>query len=219
MEELSTDYLFHRAFENAAIGMALVSPDGRWLKVNRSVCDIVGYSEQELLSKTFQEITHADDLDLDLAFMGQLARAEIPHYHMEKRYLHRAGHLIWIHLSVSVVRREDSTPRFYISQIEDISARKALEFQLRVAIEERERLIKELESSARQNRELRDQLVTICAWTNRIFHDGRWMSADEFLASYLGLHLTHGMSDEGRALFLAESQRLMQAQPPRDKPK
>ena len=215
MDKFTSDDLFHRAFEDAAIGMALVSVEGRFLKVNRAVCALVGYPEEELLHKTFQEITHPEDLDLDLAFLTQLALGEIPLYRMEKRYYDRAGRIIWVHLSVSAVRREDGTPRFYISQIEDITARKDLENELRSAVVDRERLIGELEASIKQNEELREKLLTICAWTNRIFHDGRWMSADEFLGSYLGLNVTHGISEEGRAMFMAQASGLPELPPKR----
>jgi PAS domain S-box-containing protein len=95
-EALTAGSLFQNAFEFAAIGMALVSPEGKWLCVNRSVCDITGYSEAELLERTFQDITHPDDLDLDLANVKKMLAGKIKTYQMEKRYipqerLHRVG--------------------------------------------------------------------------------------------------------------------------------
>jgi PAS domain S-box-containing protein len=85
---------FQNAFEHAAIGMALVAPDGRWVKVNRSLCSLVGYSEEELLTKTFQDITHPDDLSDDLAFVRQMLAKEIRTYGLEKRYIHKSGRII-----------------------------------------------------------------------------------------------------------------------------
>ncbi|MEX0978870.1 MAG: PAS domain S-box protein, partial [Pirellulales bacterium] len=82
---------FRGAFEHAAIGVALVALDGRFLKVNRSLCRSVGYSQEELCATDFQSITHPDDLQADLALVDQLRRGEIDHYHMEKRYFHKQG--------------------------------------------------------------------------------------------------------------------------------
>lgn len=121
---------FISAFEYAAIGMALVSPEGRWLKVNRSLCEVVGYSEAELLTRTFQDITHPDDLETDLHYVRQMLSGEIQTYQMEKRYLHKQGHVIWVLLSVSLVRNEVGKPLYFISQIQNITQRKKTEAEL-----------------------------------------------------------------------------------------
>ncbi len=122
---------FRGAFETAAIGMAIRSLEGRWLKVNRSLCEIVGYTEEELLAKTFQDITHPDDLDTDLAYIRALLAGEIKYYRMEKRYFHKQGHIAWILLSVSLVRDIHNNPLYFITQIEDITERKKAEEVLR----------------------------------------------------------------------------------------
>jgi PAS domain S-box-containing protein len=184
------DSLFQNAFEHAAIGMALVAPDGKWLRVNRSVCEITGYSEAELLQRSFQDITHPDDLDLDLANVGKMLASEIDSYQMEKRYFHKNGAIVWALLSVSLVRDNDGKPRFFISQIQDITSRKESERQLG-------------EASA-EIAKLRKGLLKICAWTKRIEIDGRWIPVDEFLSDHLHLKLTHGMSVEGARLFHKE---------------
>lgn len=129
----STD-LFECAFHHATIGMALVAPNGSWLQVNRALCDIVGYTEAELLATTFQAITHAADLQTDLAFVQQLLSGEISAYRMEKRYLHREGHVVWVLLSVSLVRHTDGSPRYFISQIKDIDERKRIEAELHATL-------------------------------------------------------------------------------------
>lgn len=122
---------FSSAFENAPIGLGLVSPEGRWIKVNKSLCDLLGYSVEELQKKTFQDITHPEDLEADLQYVGQMLRSEIRTYQMEKRYLHKDGHIIWIALSVSLVRDHKGEPLHFISQIEDITARKRAAEELR----------------------------------------------------------------------------------------
>ena len=187
---LSGDSLFQNAFEHAAIGMALVAPEGKWLRVNRSVCEITGYSEQELLEHSFQDITHPDDLDLDLANVGKMLTGEIDSYQMEKRYYHKNGAIVWVLLSVSLVRDEKAQPRFFISQIQDITSRKESEQQL--------------EAASAEIAKLRKGLLKICAWTKRIEVDGRWIPVDEFLSEHLHLKLTHGMSIEGARLFQKE---------------
>lgn len=118
---------FRSAFEHAAIGMAVVGLDGRWLRVNRSLCEIVGFSEQELLASDFQSITHPQDLNLDLEYVRRLVAGEVRTYQMTKRYFHRDGHIVWVLLSVSLVRGEDAEPLYFISQIQDISESKATE--------------------------------------------------------------------------------------------
>lgn len=122
---------FQSTFDFAAIGMALVGLDGRWLRVNRALCDIVGYTEAELLAKTFQDITHPDDLDTDLNNVRQLVAGEITSYQMEKRYFHKAGHEVWVLLSVSLVRDPEGKPVHFISQIQNINDRKQAEKALR----------------------------------------------------------------------------------------
>jgi PAS domain S-box-containing protein len=134
---------FRDAFEFAAIGMALVAPDGRWLRVNPSLCRIVGYSPEELLATTFQAITHPEDLDKDIQFVERMLEGAMPHYQMEKRYLHKIGQAVWILLSVSLVRDGDGRPLFFVSQIQDISARKEAEARL-IESELRYRIIADL---------------------------------------------------------------------------
>ena len=118
---------FAQAFRHAAIGMALVLPDGRWLQVNDAMCSMLGYSEPELLALSFQDITHPDDLAADMVLVQQVLVGERPSYHMEKRYLHREGHLVHALLSVSLVRDEHGEPLYFVSQVQDISERKAFE--------------------------------------------------------------------------------------------
>ncbi len=125
VEELRrSELLLRAALEGSAIGMALVAPDGRWLKVNKALCDIVGYSEEELLARTFQDITHPDDLDADLGLLRETLEGRRSAYQLEKRYLHRNGHQVWVQLNVALVRDVRGQPLEFVSQIQDISARK-----------------------------------------------------------------------------------------------
>lgn len=132
--------MFQGTFEQAAVGIAHVSPDGDFLRINRRFCDIVGYSPQEMINKTFQEITHPEDLDADLAFVNQLLRGEIENYSMEKRYYHQQGHIVWVNLTVALMRKPDGNPEYMISVAEDISERKAAQ----KALQESEARFREL---------------------------------------------------------------------------
>ena len=130
VELAASEERFRHAFEFAGIGMAIVALDGRWLRVNKSLCEIVGYAGAELLQKTFQDITHPDDLDTDLALLRDLIDGRRRFYQMEKRYFHRDGHIVWIRLTASLVRDSAGAPLHIIAQIEDIMERKQLEKNL-----------------------------------------------------------------------------------------
>ena len=121
---------FRKAFEDSQVGMALVSVDGRYQLVNRALCEIIGYPEEELLRKSFSEITHPDDLEADLDALRDLIDGERYGYRTEKRYIHADGHPVWISLNVSPVYDSDGALGYMISQFEDITERKASEERL-----------------------------------------------------------------------------------------
>jgi len=122
VEELKeSESRFHSAFSHAAIGMALCSPNGRWLQVNQALCELIGYSREELLDMSFQDITHPDDLELDLDNVRRLYAGEIASYQMEKRYRHRNGSTVWVLLTGAVVRNAQGTPVYAIGQMQDIT--------------------------------------------------------------------------------------------------
>lgn len=115
--------VFETAFHHAAVGMALVTLEGRFRKVNDAFCGIVGYPEENVLELDFQTITHPDDLNADLELLGRLVAGEIPSYTLDKRYIRRDGKVVWVHLSVSLVRAPDGQPRHFIAQVQDQTAR------------------------------------------------------------------------------------------------
>lgn len=115
----------------APIGVATVSTEGQFVTVNKALADMLGYSEAELTALTFQEITHPDDLDADLAYVQALLDGQRDTYRMEKRYYHRHGHIIYIQLDVSIVRDESNRPLHFISMIQDITQQKFNEAALR----------------------------------------------------------------------------------------
>ena len=137
--------------------MAHVGLDGRWLRINRKLCEIVGYPREELLRMTFQDITYPEDLDADLEHAKQLLEGQVQRYSMEKRYIRKGGSLVWVNLTASLLRDAEGTPLYFISVVEDISARKQME-------EDLARSYNELESQV----ELRT--LALRTLSNRLMH-------------------------------------------------
>jgi PAS domain S-box-containing protein len=150
---------FNNAFQYSGIGMSLVSASGDWLEVNDELCKITGYPREELLRMTFQDITHPEDLEADLKQVQQVLRREIESYSMEKRYLHKRGHYVWVLLTVSMVWNADGTPRYFISQLQEISERKALVDSLASKNRELEMAMSDVEQRMHQLEEF-NQIVT-----------------------------------------------------------
>ena len=147
MNNISNIDLFMNAFNFSAIGMAIVSMDGRLLKVNASLCKIMEYSAIELEQMTFQEITHPDDLELDLNNLNKMLTEETQYYEMEKRYIKKNGCIACGLLSVSLVKDENNNPLYFISQIQDITEQKRIEKRIKQS-EERYRALVESSPNA-----------------------------------------------------------------------
>jgi diguanylate cyclase (GGDEF)-like protein/PAS domain S-box-containing protein len=122
---------FQLAFDHAPIGVCLVALDGEMLQVNRALCEMIGYTEEELLATTFQEINSANEIDDDVIQLRRLVAGEIPAYEMEKRYHHKDGSELWALVSIALVRDKDGKPQHFIGQILDVTERRRLERQLR----------------------------------------------------------------------------------------
>nr|WP_288913968.1 PAS domain S-box protein [uncultured Pseudomonas sp.] len=129
---LESEERFRVAFESAAIGMALLSLDGHWLRVNPYLCEMLGYSEEQLLLITNDSMIHPDDWSTGYTHTQRLIKGEIPHLRLERRYRHRAGHYLWVQLTASVIREHDASPLYFIVQIEDLS--RLLEAEERVSL-------------------------------------------------------------------------------------
>jgi len=164
---LRTQHAAEKAFfAQAAVGIALVAPDGHWLRVNHKLCQIVGYSEEELLRLTFQDITHPDDLDCDLANVTRMLAGETATYAMEKRYHRKDGAIIWINLTVALVRHADGRPNHFISVVEDIGHRKAVE----AALQGSEAALKAAQRLAGIGNWRWDVRTDAHAWSEEIYH-------------------------------------------------
>ncbi|MFN8160600.1 MAG: PAS domain S-box protein [Solirubrobacterales bacterium] len=168
-------------FEDAPLGVGLVALDGHWLRVNRALCRITGYSEHELLMRTFHEMTHRADRAADRRIDEALLSGEIDRWEREKRYLRKDGEPVWVMLSGSVVRAGDGSPQYFIAHVQDITARKRLE--------------SELEAAAQSFRLSRD-LMCACTMDGRLQTvNGAWGEvlgwSEEELRSHSFLHFVH----------------------------
>lgn len=161
------EQLFRSTFNQAAVGIAHVSSDGRWLRVNQKLCQIVGYTRDELLQLTFQDITYPEDLNIDLANIQRILANEMQTYSMEKRYIRKDHSLIWINLTVSLVQKATGEPHYFISVVEDISDRKQAEDALQQLNDTLEQRVRERTAQlAETNQELE-------AFTYSVSHDLR----------------------------------------------
>jgi diguanylate cyclase (GGDEF)-like protein/PAS domain S-box-containing protein len=140
---IASETRFTATFEQAAVGIAHVALDGTWLNVNRRCAEIVGYPKEELLGLKFSDITHPDDLLADWTLVRELLQGERETYSLEKRYFIKDNRIVWVNLTVSLVRKADGSPDYFISVIEDITIRKRIE-------NERDELIVQLEERVRQ---------------------------------------------------------------------
>ena len=122
---LESEQRFRGTFDNAAVGVAHVGLDGRWLRVNQRLAGLVGYTEAELLNTTFMDITHPDDVVEDVDKVRQVLAGEIGNYSIDKRYIRKDGSTLWVALTVALQRNLNGEPAYFISVINDISARKS----------------------------------------------------------------------------------------------
>jgi len=179
---------FRGTFENAAVGISNVAMDGTWLRVNQRFCEILGYSRDELLRNRFQDLTHPEDLPSNLQQFVALIRGEIQTYQLQKRYLHKDGHTVWVTLTAAAQRSSDGRPAYCIAIIEDISARKLAEQALRESEARLRRAIEyapfpimvhaedgEVVHLSRAWLQLtgypREEIDTIASWTDRAYGD------------------------------------------------
>ncbi|MEW6402830.1 MAG: PAS domain S-box protein, partial [Chloroflexota bacterium] len=156
---------FRHAFEYAPIGMALVTPDGLWLDVNNALCEMLGYSRQDLLHATLSQITHPDEFEKNTDLVRQLLAGEINRIQMEQRLIHNTGTMVWTNWSTSLVRDATGEPSYFVLQVENISARK----QAGIALRESEARLREAERIALLGHWELDLLTNKLFWSDEIF--------------------------------------------------
>ncbi|HEY9672675.1 MAG TPA: PAS domain S-box protein [Waterburya sp.] len=150
---------FRATFDQAAVGIAHVDLQGRFLRINHKFCDLLGYTEGEMLAQSFQDITLPDDLDADVTHIRQLLSGEISMYSVEKRYISRSGEMIWVNLTVSLRRRSSGEPKYFIAVVQDINARKQAEEALRQSESQLRVKNQQLQRTLYQLRQTQAQLI------------------------------------------------------------
>lgn len=118
---------FRATFDQTAVGMAHVSPSGKFLRVNAKLCEILGYEREELLEIGFEQVTHPEDLDDDLRHVRRVLERTLRTYSIEKRYVRKSGQRVWVDLTVSLIRDAAGAPGYFISVVQDITERKLAE--------------------------------------------------------------------------------------------
>lgn len=170
---------FFDIFQYSSIGIAIVSLEGYWVKINQAVSNIVGYSEEELLKLTFLDITYSEDLHKDTYYVNQLLTGQIPYYEMEKRYISKDGQLVWILFSCSLVCDADCKPLYFISQIQNIDERKRFEKELK-------------DSEARWNFAIESSYYGVWDWNltnNTVYFSKIWKEMLGFNEDEISTHL------------------------------
>jgi len=160
---------FRNTFEQAAVGMAHVDSEGRFIRINKRYCDIVGYSTDEIPGLSFQQITHPDDLDADIENVRRCINGEIDNYAIEKRYIRKNGSVVWVKLTVAIVRKNPREGDYFIAVVEDISDRVKAQRQLESRTAELSRSNEELEQFAYiASHDLKEPLRKITAFGERL---------------------------------------------------
>jgi PAS domain S-box-containing protein len=138
-----------------------VAIDGRWLLVNQRLCDILGYTLEELELLTFQDITHPEDLEADLQYVEHILADRIQTYSMEKRYFRKDNSIVWVNVTVSLIRESSTEPKYFIAVIEDISDRKHSQEQIKASLLEKEVLLKEIYHRVKNNLQVISSLLNL----------------------------------------------------------
>ena len=154
---------FRKTFELAGAGIVQVSLDGRFTRVNQRFCDIVGYTQDEMLELRFQDITHPDDIEADLANVRRILDGEIATYSMEKRYLRKDSSIVWVSLTVSLVRDRPGDPSYFIAVVEDTTERKHAELAVQSSLAEKEVLLREIHHRVKNNMQVISSLLNLQA--------------------------------------------------------
>jgi PAS domain S-box-containing protein len=197
---------FRATFENAAVGVALVGTEGSILRANNSFARMLGYSVEELTTKTFQDLTHPDDLANNLSVLNKTLVGKTESYCIEKRYVHKDGGIVWASLTVGCVRNADGGVDYFVSVVQDITERKRVEEQQRTLLAELDHRVKNalatvsavVSHTQRESRSVADFVAALdgrirsMATTHELLSSHRWqgVSLSEFVRRELAPYAT-----------------------------
>jgi PAS domain S-box-containing protein len=125
------EIMLNSIFDNALLGIALVSPTGKWLRINKAVCEMLGYNKDELLTMDFKDITYPDEIERDLGMLKKMLAGEMNEYKVDKRYITKDGQTIWVNMQSSLIRNKENQPLYFVTAIENIDQRKKIEEEIR----------------------------------------------------------------------------------------
>ena len=177
---------FRRIFEDGPLGIAIFSPGFRILNTNKAMCEMLGYTKQELSGRRLEEITYSEDRKRSAELAGKMLRGEIPLFQTEKRCVKKNGDLLWTSMTTTALRNQDGEVIYALCMVEDIGSRKAVEH-------EREILIHELRVAMANIKTLKGLLPT-CAWCKRVRGDnGHWQKVETYIEEHSEASFTHGI--------------------------
>lgn len=195
---------FRLVFDKAPIGATIIGLDFRFLRVNETFCEIIGYTREELNSLKFTDLTHPEDRDWNIQIVQEAIRGEAPSFHLEKRYFRKNGGTTWVRVSGRVIRDQTGQPLYIVSMTEDITERKEMETALRKAHDELENRVRERTAElVNANEGLQDALakiktlsglLPICAHCKKIRNDeGYWQQIETYIHQHSGTQFSHGV--------------------------
>jgi len=177
---------FRRIFEDGPLGMIISDLHSSTLKVNKAFCEMLGYSEQELLERNIEDITYPEDVENSVKLSKQTLRGKIPIFSIEKRYVKKTGEILWVNFTATTIRDEEENVLYAMGMVEDISKRKAAE-------QERELLISQLQDALANIKTLKG-LIPICAWCKKIRDDkGYWKKVETYIEEHSDASFTAGI--------------------------
>jgi PAS domain S-box-containing protein len=180
---------FRRIFEDGPLGMMISDLHSSTLKVNKAFCEMLGYSEQELLERNIEDITYPEDVERSVKLSKQVLRGKIPLFSIEKRYVKKTGELLWVNFTATTIRDNEGNVLYAMGMAEDISERKAAE-------QERELLIIQLQDALANIKTLKG-LLPMCAWCKKIRDDkGYWKRVETYIREHSDASFTHGICPE-----------------------
>jgi PAS domain S-box-containing protein len=180
---------FRRVFEDGPLGIIIADQNYRVLKVNMALCEMLGYSEEELVGRTVEEFTCPEDVDKSVTLSKQALKGEIPLFQLEKRYVKKNRENLWVNLTATVIKDQEGKVLYAIGMVDDITERKAAE-------QERERLISQLKEALANIKTLKG-LLPICAWCKKIRDDGGyWNKVEDYIKEHTDASFTHGICPE-----------------------
>ena len=180
---------FRRIFEDGPLGMLIADPAYRVLKANKALCEMLGYTEAELAGRSIGEITHAEDMEKSAGLSERLLHGKVTSFRLEKRYVTKSGETLWVNLTVTAIRGQNDEVLYALGMVEDISRRKLAE-------EERERLVHDLQQALDRAKTLRG-LLPMCAWCKKIRNDkGYWQKVETYVQEHSEAAFTHGICPE-----------------------